>query len=203
MKKLFFYIIGFLLLNTTYAQDIILKRNGDEIKAKVQEVGITEIKYKKFDNPDGPMYTILKSEVFLIKYENGTKDVFKAEEPVQPAKNQQVETQQNAQPVPQPKAKLIVYYPNISSLFAYSYDVYADNMFLTKVSYNSYYMTELSPGVHTFSAQSDRQVSISMNMESGNTYCLRCYKTNDILVSIPSLEFVSFATAARENTQIR
>ena len=38
-----------------------------------------DIKYKKFENPDGPSYSILKSDVLLIKYENGNKDVFNAE----------------------------------------------------------------------------------------------------------------------------
>ena len=59
------------------AQDVITKKNGDEIQAKITEVGQNEIKYKRFDNPDGPVYTIGKSDVFMVKYENGTKDVFK------------------------------------------------------------------------------------------------------------------------------
>ena len=165
------------------------------------------IKYKKFDNPNGPLYTILKSEVFLIKYENGTKDVFTIESNDQQNKNQQNNNQQNnnniTQPVVQPKAKVIIYYPNISSLFSYTYDVYADDMYLTKVSYNSYFVTELNAGVHTFTAQTERPVSVLMNLESGKIYCLRCYKTLDLLVNVPLLEFVSFATAARENTQIK
>ena len=58
-----------------YAQDVIFKKNGDEIKAKVEEIGSTDIKYKKFENLNGPSYTIAKSEVFIVKYENGTKDI--------------------------------------------------------------------------------------------------------------------------------
>jgi len=58
------------------AQDIIIKENGDEIKAKVEEVGSIEIKYKKFGNETGPTYTILKSDIFMIKYADGSKDVF-------------------------------------------------------------------------------------------------------------------------------
>ena len=84
MKKI---VIGILLIIGTmglHAQDIIIKENGDEIKAKVMEVGITEIKYKKAGNEEGPTYAILKSEVFLIKYANGTKDVIPLE-PEQPA----------------------------------------------------------------------------------------------------------------------
>jgi hypothetical protein len=42
-------------------------------------VGLNEIEYKKFDNPDGQIFNLPKSDVFLILYENGTKDVFDAD----------------------------------------------------------------------------------------------------------------------------
>jgi len=58
------------------AQDVILKTNGDEIQVKVQEVGDNEVKYKKFGNESGPTYTMLKSEIFMITYKGGAKDVF-------------------------------------------------------------------------------------------------------------------------------
>lgn len=57
-------------------QDIIVTKNGEEIKAKVEQVLDNEIKYRKAENPGGPMYSISKANVFMIKYENGTKDVF-------------------------------------------------------------------------------------------------------------------------------
>ncbi len=59
--------------------DEIIKRDGDIVIARIMEVGVTEIKFKKCDNPEGPTYSILKSEVFMIKYPNGTTDVFKEE----------------------------------------------------------------------------------------------------------------------------
>ena len=59
------------------AQDIITLKSGDEIKAKVQEIGTDNVKYKKYDNLTGPTYTLLKTEIFMIKYENGEKDIFK------------------------------------------------------------------------------------------------------------------------------
>jgi len=63
-----------------FSQDIITTKTGEDILAKIVEVGHTEIKYKKFDNPEGPQFTILKSDVLMIRYENGTKDIF-TEEP--------------------------------------------------------------------------------------------------------------------------
>lgn len=70
--------------------EIILK-NGDIIKAVISEVGVNEVKYKKCENLGGPVYSILKKEVFMIKYANGTKDVFKEDEP----KNNEIDSSKN------------------------------------------------------------------------------------------------------------
>jgi hypothetical protein len=59
-----------------YAQDIIVKRNGGEIQAKVMEVSSEKVKYKKFDNISGPNYSISSAEISMIKYEDGSKKVF-------------------------------------------------------------------------------------------------------------------------------
>lgn len=59
-----------------YCQDIIILRNGDELKAKVTEITETTIKYHKWDNLTGPVYNIAKAEVFKVKYENGQSDFF-------------------------------------------------------------------------------------------------------------------------------
>ena len=76
---------------TLFAQDVITLKNGDDIKAIVQEVGIDDVKYKKFDNPSGPNYTLKKAEIFMIRYENGSKDVFKETDVIVPTdKKQQV-----------------------------------------------------------------------------------------------------------------
>lgn len=75
MKKIII-VLSLLFCSVGFAQDVLTKKNGEDISAKVLEVTSTEIKYKKYDNPNGPTFTILKSEVLLIRYENGTKDVF-------------------------------------------------------------------------------------------------------------------------------
>ncbi len=56
--------------------DQIVLRNGDVIEAKVKEVGVNEIRYKKCDRPDGPDYTISKRDVLSIKYSNGEVERF-------------------------------------------------------------------------------------------------------------------------------
>ena len=62
-----------------YSQDIIVGTNGNKIEAKVTEVEVDVIKYKKFGDNDGPTYTMKKTEIATILYENGTVDVFKKE----------------------------------------------------------------------------------------------------------------------------
>jgi len=86
MRKIILIVMFFIsgsLSFIAYSQDIIIKMNGDEIEAKIIEINTTEIKYKKHSLPDGPLYVILKKEVFMIKYSNGEKEVInKKEDPV-------------------------------------------------------------------------------------------------------------------------
>jgi len=75
--KLFMLLVIVMLFSfSVVAQDVIILKNGGEIKSLVQEIGTEYVKYKKFDNQTGPIYNIAKTEIFMIKYENGTKDVF-------------------------------------------------------------------------------------------------------------------------------
>jgi len=74
MKKII--LIIFLLPIFTLAQDNIVLKNGEDINAKILEINESVIKYKKYDNQEGPIYTILKNEIFFIKYPNGDKDIF-------------------------------------------------------------------------------------------------------------------------------
>ena len=58
------------------AQDVIVKNDGSTITSKVLEITSTEIKYKKYSNLKGPTYTINKTDVNYINYENGEKENF-------------------------------------------------------------------------------------------------------------------------------
>ena len=75
MKHLLVLLL-LLCATTVSAQDVIVKKDGSTILSKVLEVGQAEIKYKRFDNIDGPTYTIKKSEIQAINYQNGAKDTF-------------------------------------------------------------------------------------------------------------------------------
>lgn len=75
MKKVMLVMllmVGF----SAHAQDVIVKKNGSTILSKVLEVNPDNVKYKKFSNQTGPAYTINKSEIMAINYENGEIDTF-------------------------------------------------------------------------------------------------------------------------------
>ena len=76
IKLLIIFFCFWNLISVTLAQDIIIKMNGDEIKAKVTEVNKKEINYQEFEDESGRIWSLSTSDIFMIKYENGTKDVF-------------------------------------------------------------------------------------------------------------------------------
>ena len=80
MKKSIFTALAIVfIISNCFSQDTITFRSLEEVQAKVFEITSTDIKYKKFDNPNGPVFIILRSDVLSIRYENGTKDIFNTE----------------------------------------------------------------------------------------------------------------------------
>lgn len=80
MKRYFFPFLLFVLPVFLPAQDILFLKDGRWIEAKVLEVQPEVVKYKLFDFQDGPLYTVYKSEVRKIQYENGRVEWFVPEE---------------------------------------------------------------------------------------------------------------------------
>ncbi|GAB3854619.1 hypothetical protein GCM10028822_24710 [Hymenobacter terrigena] len=76
LLSLFFLLV--LLAGPAHAQDFLTKRNGDEVAVKVVEITPAEVKYRRADNPDGPLISIWRTDVFMIRYANGTKEVLNA-----------------------------------------------------------------------------------------------------------------------------
>jgi hypothetical protein len=65
-------VSAILILQLASAQDVIQKKNGEKINGKVREIGLNEIRYTPQDNPDGPVFSVAKDDVFKILFENGT-----------------------------------------------------------------------------------------------------------------------------------
>ncbi len=57
--------------------DKIVFLDGEEVLCRVIEVGTTNVMYKACDNLDGPLFTRAKQKIFMIKYQNGSKEVIK------------------------------------------------------------------------------------------------------------------------------
>jgi hypothetical protein len=77
MKKVLLILIALIGFGiSANAQDVILKKDASEIKAKVLEITDQEIKYKEFDFQDGSIHSVNISKVFRITYENGRHEVF-------------------------------------------------------------------------------------------------------------------------------
>ena len=70
------FMVLFNINTNGFSQDTLYTKEGNTINGKVTEVTPDQIKYKKASNPDGPSYVINRSEVVLIHYKNGSKDVF-------------------------------------------------------------------------------------------------------------------------------
>lgn len=79
MKKyLLTVLLSFLLIPIAYCQDIITTRTGDEIQVKVMEITPDDVRFTKPDKPE-VLLALPKTDIFMIKYANGTKDVFNSE----------------------------------------------------------------------------------------------------------------------------
>ncbi|MCX8143128.1 MAG: energy-coupling factor transporter transmembrane protein EcfT [Bacteroidia bacterium] len=67
------------LLQDTCGDKLILK-SGDEYLVKIIEITEKEIKYKRCDNLDGPIYSVSKEKIYVIIYRNGYKEYIYTEQ---------------------------------------------------------------------------------------------------------------------------
>jgi len=70
-------LIGSLTHNQLYGQDLLIMRDGQEYECQVVSIKDDYVNYKMYSNLEGPIYSKKISDIFMIKYENGEKEVFK------------------------------------------------------------------------------------------------------------------------------
>jgi hypothetical protein len=58
------------------AQDIITRTDGVTIEASILQISTTQIEYKKFNQPEGPVYLISLSDVHRVEGADGIKRTF-------------------------------------------------------------------------------------------------------------------------------
>jgi hypothetical protein len=78
MKRKLFLVFACLafFVQALYAQDLITTAKSELVRAKITEVGTEYVKYKKYERPTGPDYSIAVADIIMIKYETGDKDIF-------------------------------------------------------------------------------------------------------------------------------
>lgn len=77
MQKFFLTILTIIFtFSFCFSQDIITKKTGKKLKAKIVEVTPSIIKYKKYHYQKGPTKIISKAEVSTIHYQNGSQEIF-------------------------------------------------------------------------------------------------------------------------------
>jgi len=79
MKKVNLHVcLILLLLNNIsgFCQDTIKKTDGEIIEAKIAIIDKSTVKYKAFNNQNGPFYVIQKNDLASVQFENGTVENF-------------------------------------------------------------------------------------------------------------------------------
>lgn len=76
MKKILFFLVALAFTNICFAQDVIVKKDGSTILAKVLKITETDVEYKAYDNQDGPTRVVSISSLQGINYQNGQKETF-------------------------------------------------------------------------------------------------------------------------------
>lgn len=75
-KRLLFLLIAACCALPAAAQDLILRRDSSKVEARVTEVSPTEVRYKRYSNPEGPTYVLPVGEILSIRYANGEEEIF-------------------------------------------------------------------------------------------------------------------------------
>lgn len=77
MKKYFLlFAIAIISCLAANSQDRIYHLNGKIIEAKVIEIGSSEVKYREYKKPEGPIYVLETDRIKKIVFENGTEQKF-------------------------------------------------------------------------------------------------------------------------------
>lgn len=80
LLKMFLCVAMLLVVLVAQSQDYLFMINSDTLKTKILEVNENDVRYKDFDNLDGPIYTINKSRIDKIIYQNGKVEFFRTGE---------------------------------------------------------------------------------------------------------------------------
>jgi len=94
VRQLFLSMCLMVFTFACFAQDVIVTRDSKKIEARVTEISVDMVKYRMFDNLDGPVYSLPKSNIVSIVFQNGLVETFDQATPTTttPATNAQATT---------------------------------------------------------------------------------------------------------------
>jgi hypothetical protein len=160
MRRLLFVFIGIVLcIPMLSAQDVIYKVDGNEIQAKVVEIEKATIKYRLFSQPEGPIRNIDKSDVFMIIYQDGTREKFTGKDATKPEESKKIIVEQ---PAPIPGApKITRELTPVGTLVIISKEkgkLFFDNDPIKNVTpYHKLIIHGIEPGMHTFHIEGEKK----------------------------------------------
>ena len=173
------YLIPFMAIiqfyNTSYSQDSIYLKNGSVLPSKVFELTTTEIKYKRFENLEGPIYTILKKDVSSIKYKNGTQEVI-------------TDVNVMASSSENPATVFFLRKSGYAGSMA-GYEIFIDEKSICKLNNSKYIVREIPPVMHNLSVQIYGKTSkkkaekLEITAASGETYYIQVTQNSKVYAS--------------------
>ncbi|MDQ6480478.1 hypothetical protein [Dyadobacter sp. LHD-138] len=74
----FFFVTltGSLTAQTVRKNDVIVRKDNEKIEVVITEIDANTIRYKKVSDPDGPVFTVNKTDISSILYGNGEVEKF-------------------------------------------------------------------------------------------------------------------------------
>ena len=76
MKRFFLLVCCFFVSLMSFCQDVIITKDAKRIECTISEVSSTEVRYKLWDNQQGPTFVLQTTEISSIIFQNGSVQVF-------------------------------------------------------------------------------------------------------------------------------
>ena len=107
MRKFIIFVVVLSMGLSASAQDLLVKRNGEQIKVKVLKITKKKVEYVRYGT-ELPVYSLPIADIEYIEYPMGDRDTFGRK--VEPVAATQTEPEKWRGPVPTPDGKLSVEY---------------------------------------------------------------------------------------------
>ena len=107
MRAFLIFMVVSLLSMSASAQDLLVKRNGEQVKVKVLKITKKRVEFVR-QGTELPVYSLPISDIEYIEYPTGDRDTFGRK--IEPVAATQTEPEKWRGPVPTPDGKLSVEY---------------------------------------------------------------------------------------------